>query len=225
MSPGASGAVRQALVMVAHPDDAELAIGGTIAVLTDRGVEVTVAHFTNSETNDAGRAERRAAAHRAAAILGHGVLWVEDGRYNQVEEVPEFRWVTIVDQLMAERRPDLVFTHCTDDSHTDHIRLARAVIASARRWPASLYSFAPNEYRSQPFLRFEPNTFVDISHQLERKLAAIRCYNYDSKGFRDLNGEAIASIAGYFGVLSGFPAAEALRLERQRGLPVLSLGG
>ena len=220
----ATGALHRVLVLVAHPDDAELAVGGTIALLTDAGVQVAVAHFTTSELEEGARLRRREAAHQAASILGHEAVWVLDGKHDQVEELPEHRWVRIVDELIAGHRPDLVITHCTDDSHVDHVRLGRAVVASSRRWAAPLYVFAPNEYRAQPFLRFQPNTFVDISAHLGRKLDAVRCYNYGSPGFRSPETEAVAAIAAYYGALAGFPACEALQLVRQKGLPVLAIG-
>ena len=47
------------LVIVAHPDDAELACGGTIAKLTKEGKSVAIVDMTKGELGTRGTAEIR----------------------------------------------------------------------------------------------------------------------------------------------------------------------
>lgn len=208
------------LVATAHPDDAELAVGGTIAALTARGVEVTVGCFTVSEPGSALRPQRIAAAERAAEVLGHHLSWVADGRHDQVEDMPEYEVVRHMDDLVRETQPDAVLTHWDGDSHGDHVRIARAALSSSRRWPdVSLFQFGPNEYRTVRHAEFVPNVYVPMAHQLARKAEALACYAYPDQGFRPLDTSASDLLDRARGVTVGLPAAEGLRLVRHRHDP------
>lgn len=213
--------MRRVLIVAAHPDDAELAVGGTIAALTDAGAEVTVALFTVSETADAAgpdrRARRKAAAAAAAAVLGHRLHWIDGGRYDQVEDVPEYRAVALVDALVEEIGPDTVISHWEEDSHADHARVARAVISSSRRWPqAALLQFGPNEHRTVRHAQFVPNLYVPTTGQLARKIESLACHSYPGQGFRALDTDAVQALDRARGAAVGAGAAEGLRLVRHR---------
>jgi len=206
----------KALIIVAHPDDAELALGGTIAMLRIRGVEVTVAIATVSEKNLDIRKLRVAAAEKAAALLGHQLFWIASGKFDQVEEIPQCDLIGHIDNLVEETDPSIVFTHTEHDSHFDHIKLSTAVTASSRRWPSkTLYHFGPNEHRTQKVFEFVPNTYVVIDDFLDRKLEALRCYEYHSQGFRSLNYDAVQRRDRYYGERVGCIAAETLQLVSQ----------
>ncbi|MFG2310961.1 PIG-L deacetylase family protein [Streptomyces sp. NPDC048566] len=212
------------LIVAAHPDDAELALGGTIARLTDGGAQVTVALFTVSETaaaDDSGRRRRRVAAAEAAAeVLGHRLHWLGDGRYDQVEDLPEYRAVGLVDDLVAQTDPDTVISHWDGDSHGDHVRVARAVVASSRRWPhAALAQFGPNEHRTVRHAEFVPHLYVPTSDQLARKARALACYRYPGQGFRPLDAGTVELFDRARGAAAGLEAAEGLRLVRHRLTP------
>ena len=58
------------LAVGAHPDDVELACGGTLALLARRGKRVGIAHLTRGEAGTRGTvAERRREAERAVLQL------------------------------------------------------------------------------------------------------------------------------------------------------------
>ena len=59
------------LVFAAHPDDAELGMGGTLLKARDRGLDVVLVDWTRGELGTRGNAETRAAeAQAATALLG-----------------------------------------------------------------------------------------------------------------------------------------------------------
>ena len=59
------------LAIGAHPDDAELGCGGTLALLAGQGRKVGILHLTRGEQGTRGTAEeRRAEAEAAARALG-----------------------------------------------------------------------------------------------------------------------------------------------------------
>lgn len=207
---------KRVLVLAAHPDDAEISVGGTIARLRQEGSTVGVVNFTISEYSAEAAERRRRAAAEAAEILGHHLIWIEEGRYNQVEDIPGYRLVTLIDHIVESERPDIVIGPWIGDSHVDHAHLARATLASSRRWTADLYACCPAEYRTACFQKFEPNVYIDIGPFVEKKRAAIRAFNYEGHGFRRLDDEVLARIWSYYGTLSGYESAEGLMLVRSR---------
>ena len=80
------------LVFAAHPDDAELAMGGTIAKLSANNLKVGIIDFTRGEMGTRGTAEaRQKEAFKAAGILKAALrenLSIPDGSIEQ-----QFRWL------------------------------------------------------------------------------------------------------------------------------------
>ncbi|MGL5865274.1 MAG: PIG-L deacetylase family protein [Dermatophilaceae bacterium] len=205
------------LVLAAHPDDAELAAGGTIAALHDQGIRIVVACFTTSETSHARRARRRRAAADAAAVLGHHLEWIERGDHDQVEEIPDSQLVALVDALVDRWDPSAIVTHTEADSHADHVRVARAAIASSRRHPhRTLLQFAPSDYRTPAYTAFSPTTYVEISQaHLERKLRALAAYGAADLSVRPPDLDAVELVARARGLEVGTALAEPFRHVRQ----------
>jgi N-acetylglucosamine malate deacetylase 1 len=216
--------MQSALVIGAHPDDAELMVGGIIALLVRHGVRVAVALFTTAAEVPSAGPRRKQAAHEAALILGHDLLWVEEGKYDHVIDIPEPRCVGSIDRLLRERQPDIVLSHGMRDSHCDHAQLGRCVIAAMRHSNAQFFAFGPSEYRAQPAYSFVPNVFVDVSAYIEQKKAAIECYNYEGAPYHELRADDVAMLNRADGIRCGAEFAETLQVVRQFGIPQEMLG-
>jgi bacillithiol biosynthesis deacetylase BshB1 len=168
------------LAIMAHPDDAELLCGGTLARAADDGHTTGVLDLTAGETGSWGSAESRAAEAQAAArILGLEIragAGLPDGA---LVSTPESR--LIVAGWLRRLRPRTVILHWPEARHPDHraaSELARdaCFVAGLRNARADgephrpskiLYALAYNEAPVRP-------TFVvDITAQIERKLDAV----------------------------------------------------
>ncbi|MEM7307136.1 MAG: bacillithiol biosynthesis deacetylase BshB1 [Planctomycetota bacterium] len=173
-----------ALVIAAHPDDAEIALGGTILRLVDAGRKVGVLDLTRGEMGTRGTAEDRDAETAAASeVLGLAARFnagLPDGRVQDDVEAREG-----VAAVIRETAPDLVIAHHVDDLHPDHAacgRIAREAwyLAGLKRL-ASEAGEAP-AHRPRRLLHFsghvpfEPTFVVDVGPVWERKLDVIRCY-------------------------------------------------
>jgi LmbE family N-acetylglucosaminyl deacetylase len=67
--------------------------------------------------------------------------------------------------------------------------------------------------RMQP--QFRPNVFVDVSATLEAKIAAMGCYESESREFpHPRSPEALRAVATRWGTVVGCAAAEAFELVR-----------
>jgi len=169
------------LAIGAHPDDIELIAGGTIAGLVRRGKRVAVIDLTRGEMGTRGTAEERAREAAAAAeVLGLAErinLDLGDGR---VANTRENRRRVIGE--MRRLRPSIVLNHHWHDLHPDHC--AAAEIMRDSMYPVGMpkYDAEGEAYRPNEVLffmghfPFEPDVIVDVSEDMETKLAACRCY-------------------------------------------------
>ena len=173
------------LAIMAHPDDAELLCGGTLARMAAQGHRVGILDLTRGESGsfgDASTREKEAAA--AAEVLGvahRGSAGLPDG---QLENTPAAR--AIVASVIRELRPRTVILHWPDARHPDHraaseigrdacfiagIKNAAGAKGEAHRPHKVLYSLTFQETQEKP------SFVVDISDHIEKKLDAIFAFS------------------------------------------------
>jgi len=167
------------LAIVAHPDDADIFCGGTLAKHADRGDDVTIAYMTRGElggfdtTEEAVAATREEEAKRAAEVLGTDAVFLDflDGRISYSME----NRLRIVDAI-REHSPDVVLTHYHDDMHPDHRTTSRLVtdayyMASLPMAETNHPAHDPDNvyFFGKPTSSFEPDVIVDIAGYQEAK--------------------------------------------------------
>ena len=78
-------------------------------------------------------------------------------------------------------------------------------------------TLSETNFNLNPNATFNPNYFIDISEYLERKLEVLAIYRSELGVFPfPRSAEAIRALATYRGSSSGFVAAEAFQLLRER---------
>ena len=226
----ASQAARRILIITAHPDDADVHAGGTIARWVDGGHEV---HTVIATSGDKGHDDpsmtreqlvivRRGEQHRAAAILGvrHVTfLDYEDGELAWAGP----RLAEEITRTIREVRPDIVLSHdpyagppryATYQLHPDHRAVGFAAIDAVYfRAPGPLYYPAHTTSGLTPhrvgelllMMGDHHDHFVDIATTFHRKLEAVRAH---------------ASQWGKQSDLEGFLRTRAQRLGETRGIAV-----
>src|ERR1043165_1399119 len=119
------------LAIFAHPDDLELAVGGTMLKMKDLGYRTGALDVTRGEMGTRGTAEGRAAeAEEAARILGLDIrenLGLPDGHVF----VTDKERTTLV-RMLRRLKPKIILTHQERDPHPDHDHIAQLVRESAR---------------------------------------------------------------------------------------------
>ena len=120
------------LVIAAHPDDAELGVGGTILGLKALGAKVGVLDLTNGEPTPHGTPDLRAreteAASRILALDWRGNLGLANRAL--VADLEARRRLA---GTLRQLRPRVLLTHYWEDSHPDHVA-ASALVDAARFW-------------------------------------------------------------------------------------------
>src|SRR3954469_12165790 len=173
-----------ALVIATHPDDAELGMGGTIVRLTAQGWKLGILDLTSGEPTPLGSLERRA-AETAAANAALGNPWRRNlGLPNRSLE-PSLASRRALAAVFRQVKPRLIFAPYWEDAHPDHVAATR-LVEDARFWsklsksdiPGTPFHPARILYYFSVHLRIveRPSVVLDISEQLDAKVAALRCY-------------------------------------------------
>lgn len=213
------------LAVFAHPDDLELAVGGTILKMKHLGYRTGALDVTRGEMGTRGNVEGRAQeADAAAKILNLDVrenLGLADGHVFADDSSR-----TAMVRAFRRSKPKVILTHQIGDSHPDHDHIAQLVRESARL--SAMKNYDPDTGGEKIALpkvahnifsrRVMPSFIVDISNFLDEKMAAIRAHTsqfYDpnstepetmltGKGYID----EIANRSRYYGSLIGVEAGE-----------------
>lgn len=172
------------LVIGAHPDDAEVFAGGTMALAVRLGHTVGVVDLTRGESASRGTPELRAKeASEASRILGLAQRQTLDLGDSEILNTKANRIILV--EVIRRLKPRLILTHGPEDRHPDHrhthelVRDAAFLAnvggfpAEGDRWPVEGMGFFPGNI-------FKPDQpvdwVVDVSETLETKFEALRAY-------------------------------------------------
>lgn len=202
------------LVLAAHPDDAELGCGGTIARHTSRGIKVGIIDFTKGELGTRGTPETRMReAAESARILGVTVrenLNLKDGffqndRDNQLSVIRAIR----------KYQPRIVLANAIYDRHIDHGKGANLGYDASflsglvkietqdeegniqQAWrPEVVYHYVQSQF-------ITPDFIVDISAEWDIKMRAIKAFVSQFFDPRNTEPETYISKPGFLKMLEG----------------------
>ena len=183
------------LAIGCHPDDLEIACGGTLRKYVDQGAEVYMAHVANGNLGHVviepgPLAEiRTKEAERSGKILGAKEVF----NINVGDMLPNSHNQDTIDaiaDITRYVRPDVVITHNDDDYMQDHTETSRLVTNGTF---CSGLSHRPRKY--EPFssfipiffmdtlagVNFQPTHYVDITDQIDTKIKALECHESQLK--------------------------------------------
>jgi len=172
------------LVIAPHPDDAELGMGGTIALMKTQGLRVGVLDLTDGEPTPRGSRETRS-RETAAATAVLGIPWRENlGLPNRRLRATLAARAALAGTIRRVR-PRWLFAPHWIDAHPDHVAATRLVEA-ARFWAKLTKCDLPGDpwhperifYYSCVHLKLvrQPAFVVDVSANWETKWASLACY-------------------------------------------------
>jgi bacillithiol biosynthesis deacetylase BshB1 len=173
------------LVIAAHPDDAELGVGGTILSLKAHGARVGILDLTDGEPTPHGSPEIRRKETKAATDL-LGVDWRGNLGLPNRSLVADLDARRQVAGVIRQLRPRILFSHYWEDAHPDHVaasalvdaarftaKLTKADLPGQPHYPEKIVYFFALHLR----LHIRPSFVVDISAHHDAKLKAVACYH------------------------------------------------
>lgn len=220
------------LVMGAHPDDAELGCGGTMAKEVSMGKKVGIVDFTRGELGTRGTVESRdREAAASAAILGLSVrvnLNFRDGFFLN-DEGHQLELVRVIRRY----QPNIVLANAIYDRHPDHGKGADLAFHACFMSGLAKVETMENDERQQPwrpkalyhYIQSQwanPDVVVDVSGFWERKMEAIRAFKSQFYDPSSAEPETYISNPGFMKMLEsrGIELGHAIGVSHGEGFTV-----
>ncbi len=176
------------LVFGAHPDDAEMAMGGTMIRLTDAGYRLLSVSLTQGQMSTRGSVEERMKEFAAASKVIGCDNQTLDFMDSEVVNTPEGR--KQIAALIRRHRPRIVFAPYHTNpfgelwgiANVDHYATGGLVRDGAKmaRLDKVVPDLPPHQISQLYFYMLprnvHPNLMVDVSDVIDRTFEAIRCY-------------------------------------------------
>lgn len=231
------------IVFAAHPDDAELSMGGTIAKLTQNNFKVGIIDLTRGEMGTRGTPEiRQKEAFQAAVVLKIAIrenLLIPDGNIQSSKE-------NLIKVIMAIRRykPKIIFAPHFEDRHPDHIDasvlIKKAMFQSGlpkiKTFDKEVAQNACRPLHMYQYMltyTFNPTFIVDISDTFRVKMNAVEAYASQFHNPKSTEPETfisqphfikyIESRASFYGFQIGKSYGEPFYSEEKIELDIVSL--
>ena len=216
------------IIVAPHPDDEVLGAGGTLLRRKGEGSIVAWLIVTSISTmhgfsyeNVKQRAEE---IKRVAGVFGFDAVFELNFPTTQLDRIPMSDLVTAISDVFKSFEPNEVLVPHPADVHTDHGVVFNAVTSCTKwfRYPSVKRVLAYETLSETDFCLgntqcFRPNVFVNIEPYLEDKLRLMNIYASEMGAYPfPRSHEAIRALASVRGAASGFQAAEAFELLRER---------
>ena len=172
------------LVVAPHPDDAEISVGGTVALSLSQNLRVGVLELTSGEPTPHGTPQlRREETKQATEILN--LTWRHNLGLPNRSLQPTLEARRKLAEIFRSTRPRIILAPYWQDAHPDHVaasrlcddarfwsKLSRSDLDGDPFWPASLLHYFSIHLRIHP----AASVVVDISAHINTKMDAISAY-------------------------------------------------
>ena len=206
------------MIIAAHPDDAEIAMGATIASMVDQGASIVVVDLTTGEPTPFGTPERRRTeTEQASAVLGiKERVNLDLGNRTLTDGIEERKSLAA---CIRQYRPEILFIPYHEDAHPDHIAASRLCVsarfyAKLTKWDIPGDPWYPQRWYYYYSLHFRPvivpQVLYNVSAWMEVKQQSLQCYvsQFVEPEQNRVIFDRIQQEAHYWGSLSGCTYAE-----------------
>src|SRR6056297_1873309 len=226
---------KKIMVVVAHPDDELLGLGGAMnRLIIEQNARVHVVILgegltSRSDKRDVEQWKEELEVHRsnirdAQKRIGYESVSMYDFPDNRFDTVALLDIIKTVEKEKNDWHPEIVFTHHGGDVNIDHQRTFEAVITACRPMEhehvKEIYTFetpSGTEWRaSSDPKHFIPNVFISFEDEhLEAKTDAMECYQFEKREYpHPRSPNALKIRAASWGQTVGVRYAEAFCLVR-----------
>lgn len=217
------------LCIAAHPDDEALGPGGTLIkhVLENDNVNIIIFSDGEGAKNNIKQInpKRIQAAQSWCKITGCMLLEVKDFPDQKLDTVPQINLVSIIEKVLDDIKPNIVYIHNPTDINKDHQTLADASLVALRpmrlglNFPEVRAYETPSSTEQSPNIEkfiFMPNLYVSVASVWDKKIEALECYKKELGDFPHPRSiRSIESLAIKRGTESGLEKAEAFMVLKK----------
>ena len=201
----------------AHPDDIELACGGTLAHAVYKGHDVTMVIVTgNSSIDHHGisiRTDLEAKSEQINAAKKLGVSKIEILGFDDMDVPYSKELISKLDKIINDINPDITFTHFVFDTHQDHIRTAQSTLSAARKQNTILL-YEPINPSGRGYMPFRAQVYFDISSTINQKIKSLKEHKSQYQKYGNSWIEGVTARAKFRGFEMGVEYAECFELVR-----------
>lgn len=212
---------KKVLIVAAHPDDELLGIGGIILKHTMKGDPVRAIIMCEGESlryaKDVGQSE---ATKNAAEILGIEKIYRLNYPDQKLDTYTLTELISPLEKISEEYKPNIIYCQSACDANRDHKILFEAANIAFRpidEWIEDFYTFYTASSTEWGYPRnFVPDTWIDITTVLEKKIKAFECYSSEVREYpHPRSSKALEYQAHFWGNQCCMDAAEVLMTIRR----------
>lgn len=230
------------LIIAAHPDDEILGMGGTILKHAKNGDIIRTIYLATGITSRRSSGQKNLAKYdvndkekkemqkqindlRKNTKKANNLLRVSSHDFydfpdNEMDSISLLKIVKTIENEIKEFQPEKIYTTHRNDLNVDHRITFQATITACRPGISKVKEILSFEVPSSTEwnypANFNPNYFVNISKELDKKLKAMTCYENESRKFpHPRSTKNLEAIAQRWGSVSGIIAAEAFEIIRK----------
>ncbi|MHC4475943.1 MAG: bacillithiol biosynthesis deacetylase BshB1 [Planctomycetota bacterium] len=203
--------MQKVMIVAPHPDDAELAMGGTIVKMIQAGWDVTIVDLTDGEPTPLGSKQlREQETQKANKILGIEKRFCLQMPNRYLQTTLENR--RKLAETIRLTQPDILFAPVMPDYHPDHIETTNLITAArfeakfqktdmkgTPHWTGRLYYY----YSIHRLCYDRPSFVVDVTDTWPQKIKALEAYQSQIKSTSHPTDlpllERVEVIGRYFG--------------------------
>lgn len=216
------------LVVAAHPDDEAIGCFGSLLKHYKLGDIINIIFLTDG-VSSRGRNIKNSQIRKQNCIkvlnfigLKKNNVFFLDYPDNKLDSVPLLDVVKNIESIKKKIKPNIIYTHFSNDLNIDHRIAYQAAITASRptngETVKKIFCFevlSSTEWSDKNKKTFSPNYFVDISKFISQKIKALKIYDKEiQKSPNARSIENIKNLAILRGSASGFFYAEAFFIER-----------
>lgn len=207
--------MKNILIIVAHPDDAEFGMGGTISKLSNSNNITLCVLCRGNRPGSKSDIEiiRKQTLHKNIKSLGISKLIHHVYDDVSLDRHSHLSITSYITSVVNQIQPDTVFTNYSNDVHIDHELTSKAVRVACRPRPncpvTELYEFSIPGSGEWNFKGIDYNTFFNIENYTKIKYECVDRYTTELQQPPDpLSSEYIRYRDLYYGSVSGYKQAE-----------------
>ena len=216
------------LVVAPHPDDEVLGVGGTLLRRKSEGAVIGWLIVTGISTDFGWTEEsvrlRNSKIEKITEIFSFDEVYKLGFPTTKLDTLPMGDLISKISSCIKTFEPEELFIPHSCDVHSDHRIVFDSVVSCTKwfRYPfvkriLAYETLSETDFSISFIKSFNPNVFIDISKHLETKLKAMDVYESELGNFPfPRSHKAIVALANTRGASSGYIAAEAFELLRER---------
>tara|TARA_Y100000748_G_C15486740_1_gene485003 strand:+ start:922 stop:1638 length:717 start_codon:yes stop_codon:yes gene_type:complete len=174
------------LVIMAHPDDAELCCSGTILASINQGLTVGLVDLTRGELGTRGDEQIRLLESKNSSDLlelkFRDNLEFRDGFISDAEN-----YINEIIKKIRKYSPKIIITNSKKDRHPDHENTSKIVKKASFLSGLVKYKTKLNNKNQQPHRPklilysiqndyIEPDIIIDVSNFFSKKMESVKCF-------------------------------------------------